>query len=65
MAGDGSSIRIGADPIVGLGSSFILPRSLRDYLDDYGICSLADAWNYTSSESRFWFKAEELELIGD
>ena len=65
MAGDGSSIRIGANPIMGLGSSFILPRSLRDYLDDYGICSLAYAWNYTSLESRFWFKADELELIGD
>ena len=64
-AGDGSSIRIGADPIVGLGSSFILPRMLREYLEDYGICSLSDAWNYTTLDTGYWFSAEDLDLRGD
>ena len=49
--GNGFAIRIGADPVVGMGSSFILPREPRVYLEDYGIVSLAQARNHTSSAS--------------
>ena len=55
LAGDGTSIRIGADLIVGMDTSFILPIALREYLEDYGICYLSDAWNYTSSDTGFFF----------
>ena len=48
-----------------MGTYFILPRMLRDYLEDYGICTLSQAWNYTSSASGYWFTAEELDLTGE
>ena len=41
QVGNGSAIRLGVDPIIGLGSTFLLPCDLRDYLEDYGICTLA------------------------
>ena len=63
--GNGSAIRLGADPVVGLGSSFIFPRDMREYLEDYGIVSLAQARNLTPSASGYWFTAKELDLCGD
>ena len=63
--GDGSAIRLGVDPVVGLGSSFILPRDLRVYLEDYGIVSLAQARNHTSSATGYWFTTDELDLGGE
>ena len=53
------------DPVVGMGTSFILPGDLRAYLEDYGICTLAQARNKTSFASGYWFTAEELDLCGD
>ena len=47
QVGNGSDIRLGMDPIVGLGNSFILPEDLRSYLEDYGISTLAQARNET------------------
>ena len=41
MVGDGNSIRVGLDPIAGMDTCFTLPGDLRDYLEDYGIISLA------------------------
>ena len=35
--GNGESISLGADPVIGMGSPFVLPRDLRDYLEDFGI----------------------------
>ena len=63
--GNGSSIRLGVDSIVGMGSSYILPCDLRDYLEDYGICTLAQARNQTSSASGYWFSADDLDLQGE
>ena len=48
-----------------MGSSFTLPRGLRDYLEDYGICSLAQARNQTPNATGYWFSADELDLIGE
>ena len=48
-----------------MGTSFILPRDLRDYLEDYGICSLAQARNQTSFASGYLFTAEDLDLCGE
>ena len=48
-----------------MGSTFILPRDLMDYLEDYGISSLAQARNHTSSASGYWFSYEELDLSGE
>ena len=50
---------MGADPIVGLGYSYILSDELRLYLEDYGICSLDQAINHATGH---WFSAEELDL---
>ena len=63
--GNGSDIFLDADPFVGMGSSFTLPRDLRDYLEDYGICSLAQARNQTPYASGYQFSAEELDLCGE
>ena len=60
--GSGSAIRLGVDPVIGLGSSFLLPRDLRDYLEDYGICTLAHARNQTSFATSYWFSANDLDL---
>ena len=65
QVGNGSAIRLGVDPVVGMGSSFILPRDLRDYLEDYGICTLAQARNQTSFALGYWFSVDELDLQGD
>ena len=48
-----------------MGSSFTLPRDLRDYLEDYGIFSLAQARNQTPFASGYWFSTEELNLVGE
>ena len=65
QVGNGSSIRLGVDPIVGLGSSFLLPHDLRDYLEDYGICTLDHARNQTPFAKSYWFSVDDLDLQGD
>ena len=59
QVGKGTEIRVGADPIVGLGCSYILPNDLRAYLEDYGISTLDQAKNMGTGK---WFSAEELDL---
>ena len=63
--GNGSAIRLGADPVAGLGSSFILPNDMREYLEDYGIVTLSQAKNITPFASGYWFTVEELDLCGE
>ena len=65
QVGNGSDIRLGVDPIVGLGCSFILLGDLRAYLEDYGICTLAQSSNETTFALGYWFSAEDLDLCGD
>ena len=48
-----------------MGSSFTLPRDLRDYLEDFGICTLAQARNQTPFASGYWFSAKDLDLVGE
>ena len=48
-----------------MGSSFTPPRDLRDYLEDFGICTLAQARNQTPFASGYWFSAEDLDLVGE
>ena len=64
-AGNGTTIRLGLDPIVGLGSSFLLPLDLREHLEDYGICTLDQARNLTACAQSYWFTAAELDLQGE
>ena len=67
MEGGEWKIKIRVDPIAGSNFAYILPEDLRDYLEDYGISSLADAHyngpNYISHQH--WLSAEELDLDGD
>ena len=65
MVGDGESIRVGLDPITGMGTSFTLPQDLRDYLEDYGIISLAHAINYFVEAKTYWLTASDLDLGGE
>ena len=46
-------------------SSFVLPRDLRDYLEDFGISSLAQARNQTSFSTGYWFSSKDLDLSGE
>ena len=39
--GNGEDIRVGIDPIMGTEELVVLPQELRDYLEDYGIVTLA------------------------
>ena len=63
--GNGSDIRLGVDPVVGLGNSFILPHDLRLYLEYYGISTLDQVRNKTSFAADYWFTTEELDLCGE
>ena len=63
--GNGESIRVGLDLIVGMGSTFSLPKNLRDYLEDYGILSLNQATNYSLDARSYWLMADDLDLGGD
>ena len=65
MVGDGKNTKIGLDPIVGMDSSFLLPKDLRDYLEDYGITSLIHARHYSLGAPSYWFTASDLDLGGD
>ena len=56
---------MGLDPVIGLGSSFSLPYDLRDYLEDYGITSLAQARNYSLDARTYWLTIEDLDLGGE
>ena len=56
---------MGVDPFIGMGYSFILPRDLRDYLEDFGISTLAQARNQTSLATGYWFSSEDLDLFGE
>ena len=64
-AGNGTTIWLGLDPIVGLGSSFLLPLDLREYLEDYGIFTLDQARNLTPCAQSYWFTATERDLQGE
>ena len=64
MRGNGESIKIGVDPISGMGSSFFLPYDLRVYLKDYGITTLAQARNYSNEARNYWLTTVDLDLGG-
>ena len=48
-----------------MGSLFTLPQDLRDYLEDYGIISLAQARNYSVDAWSYWLFAADLDLAGE
>lgn len=62
QVGNGRLIRVGADPMVGMECSYILSDELRLYLQDYGITTLDQAFNYATG---VWFTAQELDLCAD
>ena len=62
--GDGRSVLIGADPIIGSSGSPYLPLDLMEYLQDYGIETLQDAQNPLVEAQNYWLSAEDLELGG-
>ena len=56
---------MGLDLIIGMGSSFSLPRDLWDYLEDFGMTSLAQARNYSPDARSYWLSAADLDLGGE
>ena len=63
--GNGETIRVGLDPIVGMGSPYSLPKDLWEYLEDYGILSLDQVRNYSPDARSYWLTADDLDLGGD
>ena len=47
---------------MGTDSLIVFPLDLREYLEDYGITSLAHACNFSPEAPRYWLAAEDLEL---
>ena len=62
--GDGRSILIGVDPIIGSFVSPYLPLDILVYLQDYGIKTLQDALNPFMGTQNYWLFAEDLGLGG-
>ena len=64
--GNGQSIKLGIDPIIGLDSFQILSKDLRDYLCDYGLHTPQDARNvgFGLNRQSYWIMSENLELGG-
>lgn len=63
--GNGETIRVGLDPIVGMGSPYSLRNDLREYLEEYGILTLDQARNYSPDARYYRLSAEDLDLGGD
>ena len=47
QVGNGADTLISSDPIVGTDALTVFPSDLREYLEDYGITSLAHARNFS------------------
>lgn len=64
--GNGSSIKLGIDPISSLNTSFTLSEDLRDYLMDLGICTLNQGCSRCDgvSISSYRFTVVDLNLGG-
>ena len=64
QVGDGESIFLGVDPIVGLHTSFSLPENLRSYLEDLDISTLSQAHNSLPNAQSYWYTIDDLDLGG-
>ena len=51
--------------IVGMDTLTFFPLDLREYLEDYGITSLAHARNLSPEARGYWLATEDLELGGE
>ena len=63
--GNGVDTLIGSDPIVGIDTLTLFPLDLHEYLENYGITSLAHARNISLEAQGYWLAAEDLELGGE
>ena len=63
--GNGVDTLIGSDLSVGTDTLMVFPLDLREYLEDYGISSLAHARNLSPEVLGYWLTAEDLELGGE
>ena len=48
-----------------MGSSYLLPHDLQEYLEDFGICTLDQARNHTPYAQSYWFTVAELDIQGE
>ena len=62
---NGEDIHVSIDLIMGTEALLVLPQDLHDYLEDYGIVTLAQARNFTLGAKSYWFMAEDLEMGGE
>ena len=65
QVGNGVNTLIGLDLIVGMDTLTFFPMDVREYLEDYGITSLAHARNISLEAQGYWLAAEDLELGGE
>ena len=64
QVGNGESIILGVDPIVGSVAPLSFPEELRTYLEDLDICSLSQAHNPYPNAQHYWYSARDLDLGG-
>ena len=55
QVGNGESILLGIDPIVGSHTPYTLPEELRTYLEDLNLCTLSQAHNSLPNAKYYWF----------
>ena len=65
QVGNGEDIRVGIYLIMGTEALLVLPQDLHDYLEDYGIVTLAQARNFTPGAKSYWFTAKDMDLGGE
>ena len=63
--GNGKSIQVGVDPLIGNTHTYLLPEGLRSYLEDLDIISLAQARNTLPDAHCYWYSTDELLLEGE
>ena len=65
QVGNGKSVLLGIDPIIGTQGLISFPAGFRDFLEDLDIVSLSQAHNTLPRLHKYWYTAEELCIAGD
>ena len=63
--GNGNSILIGIDPIIGVQDFITFPVRFKEFLEDLDIVSLSQERNTLPGIHKYWYTTEDLYVIGD
>ena len=56
---------MGVDLIIGTHSLIDIPLDLKEYLEDLGIVSLNHAQNILPGSHKYWYTAEDFNIVGN